>query len=162
MQHAAISLDRVAAFCCEVGVHLLLENMLPHLLFGNVSDMLFLLGEIKTCAVGACLDTGHARLSGDLEGVFHKLSGHLQMVHINDNLGDWDAHLLPGEGSIDWPWVVDQLDRHQFAGGLIIEMAARDNESVPANLARACRGRDFLAAVLEAQTPRRPSIPSIP
>ena len=132
-------------------MHLLLENMLPHLLFGNVSDMLFLLGEIKTCAVGACLDTGHARLSGDLDGVFHKLSRHLQMVHISDNLGDWDAHLVPGEGSIDWPWVVDQLLYHQFAGGLIIEMAARDKESVPATLARATRGREFLTSVLEAQ-----------
>jgi sugar phosphate isomerase/epimerase len=160
MQRAAISLDRVAAFCCEVGVHLLLENMLPHLLFGNISDMLFLLGEIKTCEVGACLDTGHARLSGDLAGVFHKLSGHLQMIHINDNLGDWDAHLLPGEGSIDWPWVIDQLDAHQFAGGLIIEMAARDNESVQVNLARANRGRDFLSAVLEAQAPRTTAFPA--
>jgi sugar phosphate isomerase/epimerase len=160
MRHAATSLDRVAAFCCEVRVHLLLENMLPHLLFGNVSDMMFLLGEIKTCNVGACLDTGHARLSGDLDGVFHKLSSHLQMVHISDNLGDWDAHLLPGEGSIDWPWVVDQLDRHQFDGGLILEMASRENDSVAATLARACRGRDFLAAVVEAQIPLRSVLPT--
>jgi sugar phosphate isomerase/epimerase len=158
MQHAAVSLDRVATFCSEVGVRLLLENMLPHLLFGNVSDMLFLLGKIKTCAVGACLDTGHARLSGDLGNVFHKLSGHLQMVHISDNLGDWDAHLLPGDGSIDWPWVVDQLDRHQFGGGLIIEMAARESESVPVTLARARRGRDYLADVVEAQMQRPPSV----
>jgi len=157
MQHAAVSLDRVAAFCCEVGVHLLLENMLPHLLFGNISDMLFLLGRIKTCAVGACLDTGHARLSGDLRNVFHKLSGHLQMVHINDNLGDWDAHLVPGDGSIDWPWVVDQLDRRQFSGGLIIEMAAREYDSMNVTLDRARRGRDYLADIVEAQREVLPS-----
>lgn len=160
MQHAAVSLDRVAAFCCQAGVHLLLENMLPHLLFGNVSDMMFLLGQIRSCDVGACLDTGHARLSGDLDSVFHKLSSHLQMVHISDNLGDWDAHLLPGEGSIDWPWVVDQLDRHQFAGGLILEMAARENDSVAVTLSRASRGRDFLASVLEAQTEKLASVHS--
>jgi sugar phosphate isomerase/epimerase len=101
-------------------------------------------------------------LSGDLDGVFHKLSSHLQMVHISDNLGDWDAHLLPGEGSIDWPWVVDQLDRHQFAGGLILEMAARENDSVAATLSRASRGRDFLASVLEAHSPLLSLLPDQP
>ena len=150
MRHATDSLNRVAEHCCTIGVHLLLENMLPHLLFGQTSDMMFLLGEISTCTVGVCLDTGHARLGGDLGSVFHKLSGHLQMVHINDNLGDWDAHLLPGEGSIDWPWVIDELHRHQFRGGLIIEMAARESESVPETLTRARRGRDFLATLLHA------------
>lgn len=150
MHNATISLNRVAAQCCEAGVHLLLENMLPHLLFGQVSDMMFLLGGINTCTVGACLDTGHARLSGDLGSVFHKLSGHLKMIHINDNLGDWDAHLIPGEGSIDWPWVINELHHHQFRGGLIIEMSARENESVAGTLARACRGRDFLASIMVA------------
>jgi sugar phosphate isomerase/epimerase len=151
MHHAAVSLNRVAAHCCETGVQLLLENMLPHLLFGQTSDMMFLLGEINTCTVGACLDTGHAQLSGDLGGVFHKLSGHLKMVHINDNDGDCDAHLIPGEGSIDWSWVIGELRHHHFNGGLIIEMSARENESVNDTLARARRGRDFLASILKAE-----------
>jgi sugar phosphate isomerase/epimerase len=147
MHHAAASLNEVAAECCRLGVQLLLENMLPHLLFGHTSDMMYLLGSIDTCSVGTCLDTGHALLSGDLGDVFHKLSRHLKMVHINDNHGDWDAHLLPGEGSIDWLWVTAELHRQHFTGGLIIEMAARDNESVSDTLARACRGRDFLRSV---------------
>jgi sugar phosphate isomerase/epimerase len=151
MHHAAVSLNQVAAYCYETGVQLLLENMLPHLLFGQTRDMMFLLGEISTCTVGACLDTGHAQLSGDLGGVFHKLSGHLRMVHINDNHGDWDAHLIPGEGTIDWLWVINELRQHQFHGGLIIEMSAREKESVNDTLARARRGRDFLASILEAE-----------
>lgn len=151
MRHAAVSLNRVAAHCCESGVQLLLENMVPHLLFGQTSDMMFLLGEINTCTVGTCLDTGHAHLSGDLGGVFHKLSGHLKMVHINDNHGDWDAHLIPGEGSIDWSWVIGELRHHHFNGELIIEMSTRENESVNDTLARARRGRDFLASLLDAE-----------
>jgi sugar phosphate isomerase/epimerase len=47
----------------RLGIQLLLENMLPHLLFGQTSDMMYLLGEISTCAVGTCLDTGHAHLA---------------------------------------------------------------------------------------------------
>jgi len=158
MHHAAHSLNRVAAHCCATGVQLLLENMLPHLLFGQTSDMMFLLGEINACTVGTCLDTGHARLSGDLGNVVHKLSGHLKMVHINDNHGDRDAHLIPGEGSIDWPWLIAELRRCQFHGGLIIEMAARERETVADTLTRARRGRDYLAPLLlaESEKPNEP------
>lgn len=148
MRLAAVSLNCVAAHCCEIGVQLLLENMLPHLLFGRTSDMMYLLGEITDCTVGTCLDTGHARLGGDLGNVIHKLSGHLKMVHINDNHGDWDAHLIPGDGSIDWPWLISELSRYRFHGGLIIEMSARENETVADTLTRARRGRDFLAHLL--------------
>jgi len=158
MRHAALSLNEVAAHCCQTGVQLLLENMLPHLLFGQTSDMMYLLGGISTCAVGTCLDTGHARLGGDLGNVIHKLSGHLKMVHINDNHGDWDAHLIPGDGSIDWPWLISELSRYQFHGGLIIEMAARENETVADTLARARAGRDFLAHLLPT-TPHPPNSP---
>ena len=148
IQHAAVSLNQVAAFCCEQGIQLQLENMLPHLLFGPTGDLMFLLGSINTCTVGACLDTGHARLSGDLGTVVHKLSGHLRMVHINDNLGDRDAHLIPGEGSIDWPWLLGELRRYRFEGGLIIEMSARENESIADTLVRALRGRDYLTRLI--------------
>ena len=78
----------------------------------------------------------------------HKLSGHLRMVHINDNLGDRDAHLIPGEGSIDWPWLLGELRRYRFEGGLIIEMSARENESIADTLVRALRGRDYLTRLI--------------
>jgi sugar phosphate isomerase/epimerase len=158
MRHAAVSLNRVAAQCCATDVQLLLENMLPHLLFGQTSDMMYLLGEITDCTVGTCLDTGHARLSGDLGNVIHKLSGHLKMVHISDNHGDRDAHLIPGEGSIDWPWLISELQRYQFRGGLIIEMSARENETVADTLSRARQGRDFLARLLPTN-PHHPNTP---
>lgn len=148
MKNATESLNRVAARCGDMGVRLLLENMLPHLMFGHTSDMLYLLGCITTPGVGACLDTGHARLSGDLDSVIPKLSGHLKMVHINDNLGDRDDHLIPGEGSIDWSWFIGALRRHQFQGGLIIEMAAAPGESIAETLSRAQKGREHLMRLL--------------
>jgi len=144
MHHAAISLNRVAARCCELGVWLLLENMLPHLLFGHVRDMMYLLGEITTCEVGTCLDTGHAHLAREMETVIQKLSGHLRMVHINDNHGDWDAHLPPGEGGIDWPRFILELRRHHFHGTLVLELHGGRDEDVEVVLGRAVRSRDYL------------------
>lgn len=148
MHRAAESLNRVARRCCELGPRLLLENMLPHLLFGHTSDMMFLLGEIRECTVGTCLDTGHAFLSGDLPTVFHKLAGHLRMLHVSDNDGNFDAHLPPGEGNIDWAWVIEQLRRFRFEGALILELSSRPDEPVAEMLARAVRSREFLEGLV--------------
>ena len=144
MHHAAESLNRVADCCCQLGIHLLLENMLAHLLFGHVRDMMYLLGEIKTCDVGVCLDTGHAHLAGELGMVIQKLTGHLQMVHVNDNRGDWDAHLPPGEGTIDWRWVLGELHRCGFGGVLVLELSAGAHEDPATVLSRAVKAREYL------------------
>lgn len=144
MHHAAVSLNRVAGRCCELGIHLLLENMLPHLMFGHVRDMMYLLGEITVCDVGTCLDTGHAHLARELDFVIQKLSGHLKMVHVNDNCGDWDAHLPPGEGSIDWPRVIGELRRHEFHGVLVLELSGAPGDPPEMVLERAVRAREHL------------------
>jgi sugar phosphate isomerase/epimerase len=151
MHHAADSLNRVATRCCQLGIHLLLENMLAHLLFGHVSDMMYLLGEIKNCEVGTCLDTGHAHLAREMDMAIQKLSGHLKMVHVNDNNGHRDDHLPPGDGSIDWPRVISELRRISFRGSLVLELSGSEEESVETILARATRARDFLQQV--ASTP---------
>jgi len=144
MRLAAESLNLVAKTCRDLGVHLLLENMLPHLLFGHTSDMLFLLGEIKAADVGACLDTGHAILARELGTVVHKLSGHLKMIHINDNRGDYDEHLCPGDGFIDWRWFLGELRHHHFKGSLILEISSRADEDPRQVLERARRASDHL------------------
>lgn len=148
MHHAAESLNEVAARCCELGIHLVLENKLPHLLFGHINDMLYLLGSIRNCEVGACLDTGHAFLSGDLGIFIPKLSGHLHMLHVHDNRGNGDDHLCPGEGLIDWPWFTSELKRHHFQGPLILELSSRQDESVSSMLGRARHAKEFMDGLM--------------
>jgi sugar phosphate isomerase/epimerase len=77
-------LNQVAERCQRLGVGCVLENKLPHLLFANPSDLLWILTTMETIEVGVCLDTGHAHLSGDLYSVMHKLGRHLRMVHAHD------------------------------------------------------------------------------
>lgn len=145
MRCAADSLNEVAAHCKHAGIVLLLENMLPHLMFGHVSDLMFLLGAIRETNVGTCLDTGHAFLSKDLRTVVHKLSGHLRMLHVNDNMGDRDAHLSPGEGAIDWISLFRQLRQWNFHGPLILELA--DSGEPPERIMQ--RARDARAYLRE-------------
>ncbi|HYF37466.1 MAG TPA: sugar phosphate isomerase/epimerase family protein [Prosthecobacter sp.] len=144
MKLAAESLNTVAKHCTELGLHLLLENMLPHLLFGHTADMLYLVGEIREQNVGTCLDTGHANLAGELGSVVQKLSGHLKMLHVNDNRGNSDAHLCPGDGIIDWHSLLADLRKHHFKGSLILELSSSPDENPTDVLARARRAADYL------------------
>jgi sugar phosphate isomerase/epimerase len=142
-RHRAVEiLNDLSDRCRQLGVGLALENMLPHLFTGPIRDLLWVVGAMHWGGVGICLDTGHAFLAGDLPAVVDKLSGHLWMLHINDNHGQSDEHLLPGEGLIDWRDLVARLARIPFNGGMILEVAGSPDK--PALLHRASRGRLFL------------------
>ncbi len=119
-----------------------LENKLPHLLFGNTSDILWILDGINSAQVGVCLDTGHAFLAGDMHGLVHKLSAHLRMIHAHDNNGANDNHSPPGDGKIDWEKFLRDLIEVRFRGTIILEMAGNNDPNV--TMANARRGRTFL------------------
>ena len=145
MQHVVESLNQVARRCHELGIMCVLENKLPHLLFGNTSDILWILDGINSAEVGACLDTGHALLAGDLHSLIHKLSGHLRMIHAHDNRGADDNHLPPGDGRIDWQRLMRDLIQARFRGVFILEMAGNSDSAITMSNAR--RGRMYLRKV---------------
>ncbi len=142
MRLTADSLNAVANHCTELNLTLLLENMLPHLMFGHIADLMYLLGAVESMNVGTCLDTGHAFLSGDLPRVANKLSGHLNMIHANDNRGKWDDHLPPGDGDIAWKPLIQQLIRENFVGSFVLEL--NGNGEPDEILSGAVRAKAFL------------------
>jgi sugar phosphate isomerase/epimerase len=142
MQHVVDSLNQVAHQCKELGIMCVLENKLPHLLFGNTSDILWILDGINSAEVGVCLDTGHAFLAGDIHNLVHKLSSHLRMIHAHDNQGADDNHLPPGDGKIDWKKFLCHLVEVRFRGTFILEMAGHDDPAI--TMANARRGRSYV------------------
>jgi sugar phosphate isomerase/epimerase len=145
MQHVVDSLNQVARHCRELGIMCVLENKLPHLLFGNTSDILWILDGINAAEVGVCLDTGHAFLAGDMHNLVHKLAAHLRMIHAHDNDGKEDRHWPPGDGKIDWQKFMHDLIEARFRGALILEMAGNDDPAV--TMANARRGRSYLREI---------------
>lgn len=142
IQHVIESLDRIAKRCHELGTICVLENKLPHLVFGNTAEILWILDGIKGVEVGACLDTGHAFFSGSIEDLVQKLRGRLRMIHAHDNAGVNDNHLPPGDGKIDWSRLLHQLVEIDFHGAFILEIAEMADPSV--TMAAARRGRSYL------------------
>ncbi len=60
-----------------------------------------------------CFDTGHANTESDWNGSVHSqleaCIDVVEYVHINDNLGNKDSHLIPGDGTIEWDKVTKIL-----------------------------------------------------
>lgn len=76
-------------------------------------------------AYGFVLDTGHANIAGDLREIETHLNDHLISLHLNDNDGGGDQHLMPGEGSLDWAAVRQLLRTSGYRGVLLYEVAGR-------------------------------------
>ncbi|MDN4526654.1 sugar phosphate isomerase/epimerase family protein [Fictibacillus fluitans] len=118
-----LRLDEVAKPC---GVDLLLENLIPdhlnycHQVASNLNEWLEL---IHNTQVKACLDTGHLNLMGhELEDTINRLGTSLGAMHLSENDGKADLHLLPGDGNHFTKDAGEYLTSHQFAGPVIYEI----------------------------------------
>jgi sugar phosphate isomerase/epimerase len=142
--NASGSLEKIAGQCSRHGMMLALENMLPHLLFGRLPDLFWVLGSLKARDVGLCLDTGHAFLEKVLYTEIERFSSHLLMIHAADNHGEQDDHLPPGKGNIDWLHVVKALAGSGFTGPIILELSGQERDNPEARLREAVEARRFL------------------
>jgi sugar phosphate isomerase/epimerase len=156
MRNAAEVLNTVAKKCRQLNVGLVLENMLPHLPFGSVSDLLWILGAVDELNICTCLDTGHAVLSGDLYNVMYKLGGHMRVMHANDNNGAHDDHLEPGAGVIDWKRLLFELSEIDFHGGIVLELSGSDLRNADETLHIARQARSFIRKISRDQCLRVP------
>ena len=68
----------------------------------------------------ACLDIGHAEMRGlgtNSTDMIKALGSRLQALHIHDNEGVEDQHILPfGRGNIDWQDFMDGLKEINYEG----------------------------------------------
>ena len=95
----------------------------------------------------ACLDFGHAHMDGDLIDAIEAVSGHLLTTHVHDNRGRTDDHLMPFEGTIDWPGALTAIQKVGYDGTLVFEIAAHG--SARDTLQRARKVRERIERLLE-------------
>lgn len=103
----------------EYGVTVLSEN----LLWGASADPCTISELVKTVSrpnFGWCYDTGHAKSLGYAPAVLRECIPPLSL-HMQDNLGHGDDHLLPGDGLIDWDDVTLVLREIGYAGDAVLE-----------------------------------------
>lgn len=138
------SLEQIRKKCCEYGVTLALENILPHLDFGNHTERDLIFNAVSSEGKGFCLDTGHAFLEKRLERILNRYARFLSLIHAHDNNGSRDNHLEPGKGKIDWSRFFQRLEQTGYNGPIIIELDRCSGESDAECLDRATRGIQYL------------------
>jgi protein FrlC len=89
----------------------------------TVADGLRMIEEVGSERLGILLDTGHANVNGEnLAEVVASLRHVPFHVHIDDNHGDSDAHLIPGHGKIDFAPFARALQRVNYQGFVSAEL----------------------------------------
>ncbi len=73
--------------------------------------------------VGICWDFGHAHLARvDQPSALRTIGKRLKCVHVDDNLGSFDDHLLPFFGKIQWQEIMPVLAEIGYAGECSLEI----------------------------------------
>ena len=116
----------------------------------NTEVLLELVDSFNDDIVGVCWDTGHGNLTGnghnyngqnvpellpygDQYENITKIGKRLRTLHINDNNGMDDDHIMPGTGTINWDDVIRALDDIGYEYSFTLE-AHRATRGVPAEL----------------------------
>jgi len=109
----------------DKGITICLENFIggygPTDLGTTVDDLDMVLGQVQSPAVGLNLDVGHAHITGNMDELLARFGRRLYNTHLHDNDRSTDAHLAPGQGTVDWTAVFQGLSRVGYAGPLNIE-----------------------------------------
>ena len=71
--------------------------------------------------------------------IFERLGKAISVVHLSDNQGAIDDHLLPPAGSIAWNDILPALAEHSPGAVKTIEARAADSGKPPLEQARASR-----------------------
>jgi sugar phosphate isomerase/epimerase len=94
---------------------------------GVTAELIGLVDAFDGDHVGICWDVGHAHIQRlDQPAALRAIGPRLKAVHIQDNNGEADQHLLPyavppGQG-IDWPAIVAALDAIDYHGDFTLEV----------------------------------------
>lgn len=129
------SLKAIDARGRDLGIRIALENM-PEMPVSLAKVPQELLEFMDGTDLGVCFDIGHANTVGNIPD-FLAIKDRFINMHVHDNVGDRDRHMVIGEGNIDFSRWLEAFRPYQ--GRYVIE--ARELE-------RSLVSRDRLRSVL--------------
>jgi sugar phosphate isomerase/epimerase len=114
------SLEHLAIFAKQRGVTIALENTPGELTSPESLHSLIL--ETHLNDLRFCIDVGHAHMEDGVASAVEVMRDRIVTTHLHDNHGDSDEHLLPFEGTIDWPETVKLLGSTPNSIPLVLEL----------------------------------------
>lgn len=136
-------LKRILGYAEEKGARILLENLNweperaeVHYLAHNLEETMFYFDRLPSPSLGWSFTVNHATLVP--EGIAGFLDGgptdRLGEVRLADNNGEYEVHMQPGEGIIDWTDMFRRVEATGFTGHYMNAFGSLDDM---------LRGREF-------------------
>jgi sugar phosphate isomerase/epimerase len=132
------SVEELLRLAAPLGVRVAIE-VIPNELSRAGSLVHFVEEVLDGSGAGICLDFGHAHMDGDLVDAIETVSEHLITTHVHDNRGRTDDHLVPFDGTIDWPAALTAVQKVGYDGPLLLEIAAHGSAKDTLGKARKAR-----------------------
>lgn len=105
----------------ELGVRIAFENT-------KIKGYLeYVFENIDSKNIGLCYDAGHCHAHFDDEFNYELFKDRIFAVHLHDNHGEIDEHLLPYDGTIDWKHVINKLKECNYNGLVTLELSYRND-----------------------------------
>ncbi len=116
------AIDHCNRIARENGVGLLVEPRVGEVV-ANSDAMLRMIEQVNDDNLGVILDIGHQYAQKELIPLsIEKLGRHMKYIHIADNDGRDNRHLVPGNGTVDWDEIFRLLKRKDFDGYFSIDL----------------------------------------
>jgi sugar phosphate isomerase/epimerase len=128
---ALTSLEHLNLFAKERGTQIMLENIPSGL---SAPERMVTFFHYTRLDLKVCFDTGHAHLAGGVQSAFRTLRDRIGAIHLHDNHGEKDEHLLPFEGVIDWTQAIGDFRSADLKLPLLFEVNSERRD--PSVLAR--------------------------
>jgi len=120
------SLEHLHIFAKQRGVIIALENTPGELATpGNLRQFI---SDTRLTDLRLCFDAGHAHLEGSVAAAFETMRDLVVTVHVHDNHGEKDEHLVPPQGSIDWKATLAMLSGLP----MVVELKEQPDQVEPA------------------------------
>ena len=121
-------IKKIVNYAKELGVRVAFENL-------KIKGYLeYIIKNIDNDNVGICYDAGHCHAHFKDEFNWELFKNKIFAVHLHDNDGTDDQHLLPFDGDINWDKVIENLKTANYSGPVTLEL---------------CYKKDYLNMTLE-------------
>jgi sugar phosphate isomerase/epimerase len=151
LEHSITAIEHLRAFAAPLGVRLLVENLEGEV--ATPAHLIEILNSGHFTDLGVCLDVGHAHLGEGVPAALEVLRDRLRSSHLHDNRGDRDAHLWPGEGTIDWDTALGGLKAAPQTPAGVLEISYALGETAESVAEHAYKALDKMDQARPAAVP---------
>jgi sugar phosphate isomerase/epimerase len=117
------SLEHLVLFAKQRGVVIAIENTPNE--FGSPESLAQFVKQTRLNDLRFCFDLGHAHIGEGIAAGLELMRDRTVTVHVHDNHGETDEHLLPFDGTIDWDAALGAITAVRESPALVLELKER-------------------------------------